>query len=192
MWTIHIDRFLASEGRQRSAVKGDGNCLFRAMSKQLFGTDTLHRQLREFLAGVIVLNHDRYQQFYIPSETTTFQQHQKSIHQLGVWGTQVEIQAASDSYQMPVYVCSPHPTTRQIRWLRFKPSYSPQVPDTSQLPQLSLLYTNGHIEIAHTGCQYDSICTNNGQTLQFPELPDEDKEYEVCRISDNETDSDSD
>ena len=108
MWTIHIDRFLASEGRQRSAVKGDGNCLFRAMSKQLFGTDTLHHQLREFLA-VIVLNHDRYQQFYIPSETTTFQQHQESIHQLGVWGTQVEIQAASDSYQMPVYVCSPIP-----------------------------------------------------------------------------------
>ena len=154
MWTVHIDKFLSSEGMQRSAVKGDGNCLFTAMAKQLFGTDTLNHQLREFLAGVIVLNRDRYQQFYICSETTSFRQHQKPIHQLGVWGTQIEIQAAGDSYQMPVYVCSPHLTTTQIRWLRFKPSYSPQVPDTSQLPQLSLLYTNGHIEIAHTGCHY--------------------------------------
>ncbi len=74
-----------------------------------------------------MLNRDRYQKFYITSETTTFQQYSKSIHQLGLLGKQVEIQAASDNYQMPVYVCSPHPTTTQIRWLRFKPSYSPQV-----------------------------------------------------------------
>ena len=112
----------------------------------------IDHQLREFLAGVIALNCDRYQQFYIPSEPTTFQQHQESIHQLGVWGTQIEIQAVNDNYQIPVYVCSPHPTTRQIRWLRFKPSYGPQVPDTSRLPRRFrfLLYPIGQIKTAHT------------------------------------------
>ena len=171
--------------------EGDGNCLFRALSKQLFGTDSFHCQLRIFLADIVFLNSDRYRQFYIPSGTRTFEQHQGAIRKLAVWGTQVEIQVASDNYQIPIYVCSPHPTTGQIRWLRFKPSYSLCKPVTSELPQVSLLYTNSHVELAHTGYYYDSIYSTSQQKLECPELPDEDAQYEVCMVSDITSDSDS-
>ena len=161
-WTLNVDKFLTYEDRQRDRIKGDGNC---ALSKQLFGTDSFHCQLRMFLADIVFPNSDRCRQFYIPSGTRTFEQHQGAIRKLAVWGTQVEIQAASDSYQIPIDVCSPHPTTGQIRWLRFKPSYSPCKPVTSELPQVSLLYTNSHVELTHTGCHYDSIYSTSQEKL---------------------------
>ena len=185
-----MDKFLTYEDRQQDRIKGDGNCLFRTLSKQFFGTDSFHCQLRMFLADIVFLNSDRYRQFYIPSGTRTFEQHQGAIRKLAVWGTQVEIQAASDSYQIPIYVCSLHPRAGQIRWLCFKPSYSPV---TSELPQVSLLHTNfnSHVELAHTGCHYDSIYSTSQQKLECPELPDEDAQYEVCMVSDITSDSDS-
>ena len=193
MWSFNIDKFLAAETKKRDPVKGDGNCLFRALTKQLFGTDTMHISLRKYVAEVIHMNHYHYSQFFIPyGRTRTFEKHQTETKNPGVWGTQVELQVASDCYQLPVYVCSPHPQTKIIRWLIFRPQSLPEEPSMSCLPQLSLPYTKNHIQLAHTGCHYDSVISSKSSDFKMDhhDLPGEDGEYEV-RVLTSDSDSGS-
>ena len=54
---------LRSQGRRTYNVLPDGNCMFRALSLQLFGTDEFHGQLRQMLLAVIQSNHTIYEPY---------------------------------------------------------------------------------------------------------------------------------
>ena len=114
--SVAIEEFLAKQKRRLDNVRGDGNRLFRSLSKQLFGTDCWHVSLRMYISDVLIMNSDRYNVMFIPyQQTLIFSQHLKAIQKLGTWGSQVEIQAASDCFQIPIFVCSPHPQSQEIR-----------------------------------------------------------------------------
>lgn len=186
-WSINIDRFLSAERKRRDRVKGDGNCLFRALSKQLFGAEAMYKNLRMYLTEVINEHSEIYSQYFIPNRNTrTFEEHKRKLQIPGTWGTQLELQAISECYQLPVYVCSPHPESGIYRWLIFRPMrHLLDVPSKANLPEPSLPHTENHIQLAHTGCHYDSVVSSVGldQRMDCPDLPDQDEEFELRIIS---------
>lgn len=46
-------------------IGGDGNCMFRAVSDQLYGTEIYHRELRMFAIQYIILERKFYQDFVV-------------------------------------------------------------------------------------------------------------------------------
>ena len=107
-----VDDFLMSQDRSAHLILPDGNCLFRALSHQLYGCEKYHVELRNILLHVLQGNFTTYKSFWIedtPQGKVTFQEHLKNLTKLGSWGTQVEIQAASDCY-MAIFVCSSNPS----------------------------------------------------------------------------------
>ncbi len=65
------------------------------------------------------------------------------------------------------YCCIKSGNPLSIFW--GNPGYAPASTGHITTVTAVSVYTNGHNEKAHTGFHYDSICTNNGQTLQFPD-----------------------
>ena len=103
-----VESFLMSQNRYMHDISPDGNCLFRALSHQVFGNDNYRVQVRQLLLGVIQSNHATYQPYWIedmPWGKVTFDEHLQRLANLGNWGTQLELQAISDCYKVPVFVC---------------------------------------------------------------------------------------
>ena len=54
---------LRALGLYAASTLGDGNCLFRALSDQLYGTDSYHRKLRQEICDWIENHKARYEPF---------------------------------------------------------------------------------------------------------------------------------
>ena len=153
----HLDDFLYYQSRRRHTVLGDGNCLFRVVSHQLYATEDFHAQLRQSLHHYIEQNKSKYEAYWIDS-TTSYSHHLQQLKMLGSWGTQLELQAFCDYLCLPLFVCSPNSQTRAYSWGKFTP-YTHNSSPAVTLPLSGLPFTVGHLEIAHssTGDHYDSV-----------------------------------
>ena len=81
---------------------GDGNCLFRALSHQLYGTDEHHLFLRTTLVRYENLDRSTFKTYLIPSVNEySIPSHCNKLASHGVWGTQVELVA---TVTLTVYV----------------------------------------------------------------------------------------
>ena len=113
-----VESFLMSQCRLAHDVLPDGNCMFRALSHQIYGSDQHHVHVRSMLLEVIESNKIIYQPYWIedtPWGKTTFNEHLQKLALVGSWGTQVELQAVSDCFNVTVFVCSPNPSGI-VRW----------------------------------------------------------------------------
>lgn len=81
-------------------VRGDGNCLFRAISDQVYGTDKHYNILRRYCMDYLVIN-KRYFEPYIDEE---FDEYIKDKRRDTVWGDDVEIEVLSEIYNRPVEI----------------------------------------------------------------------------------------
>ena len=48
-------------------------------------------------------------------------EHITVMKQEGTWATQVELYAIASYFQIPLYLCSPHPATKKYTWLLLDP-----------------------------------------------------------------------
>lgn len=90
-------------------VRGDHNCLFRAIADQVYGTEEAHRAVRAAVMDYIDLQRDFFSAFVSePFEEYVARKRQDRCH-----GNHVEIQAAAELYARPVevYVYSLTPLT---------------------------------------------------------------------------------
>ena len=81
-------------------VRGDGNCLFRAISDQVYGTDKHYDILRRYCMDYLVIK-KRYFEPYIDEE---FGGYIKDKRRDTVWGDDVEIEILSEIYNRPVEI----------------------------------------------------------------------------------------
>ena len=96
--------------------------VFRALSHQLYGRDQHHVHVQCMLLEVIESNKIIYQPYWIedmPWGKTTFNEHLQRVAVVESWGTQVELQAVSDCFN--VSVCSPNPSGI-VRWEKKVPT----------------------------------------------------------------------
>lgn len=84
-------------------VEGDGNCLFRSISHQLYGSENYHKNLRELTMNYITLEKEFFAQ-YIVGGMEAFTEYIARKRQDGVWGDDVEIEAMSEIYGISIVI----------------------------------------------------------------------------------------
>ena len=96
---------LAKYQRFIDVIIGDGNCFFRTISKELFGTEKFHPGLRQILVAFVTHNPSLFQALDF---TNNFKKHCNKMSRNGIYATQVELQATATFLQLPLYVSQNH------------------------------------------------------------------------------------
>lgn len=94
---------LASLGLYASNTTGDGNCLFRALSDQLYGDESHCREIRSGSVGYIKAHPDRFAAF-VGEFGESFDMYTKRLMQDAVYGGHLEVVAAAEHYAADIAI----------------------------------------------------------------------------------------
>lgn len=163
---------LAKYQRFIDVIAGDGNCFFRAISKELFASEKFHQQLRQILVTFILHNPSLFQALDF---TNNFKKHCNKMLRNGTYATQVELQAMATFLQLPLYVFTKPSPAKDWQWTCFVPqkfapsSYGYDI----RLKNLPLpAPPQYHIEICHTNLNhYDHVVPLNFSDNSITYLP---------------------
>ena len=153
---------------------GDGNCLFRALSLQLTGTQDHHLEIRKVIAEFEKTN-EIFEQLHKTINQTPFSSHLQNIKKTCVWGTTVEILATSSMFHVDVYVATDSYHPGRPTWLKYTPRATPVLLDTALKSKfdahLNSGFHRGWVEIAHLSkSHFDAIKPLSGTTLVRPTI----------------------
>ncbi|CED82713.1 OTU (ovarian tumor)-like cysteine protease [Phaffia rhodozyma] len=97
---------LASMGLYASNTVGDGNCMFRALSDQLYGTPKEHMSLRREICDYLDANIDIFE-FFV-DDGRPFAEHMRAMRENGTWGGHLELTAFARLKQKWIKVVQPN------------------------------------------------------------------------------------
>ena len=139
-------------------VLGDGNCLFRALSRLLFDSEEWHALVRQQIVEFESLNSALMQ----PYCDVNIADHISRVKYLTKWGTHIELVAAASILRLPIYVCTQKCGNGQYYWEVFKPIQRSYLRFSESL-SLQKPVGIDHFEICHTmRCHYDIITMSDG------------------------------
>jgi len=95
---------LKKRGLEMAEQEGDGNCLFRAVSLQVYGDPNNHAEVRKRCMDFMAKDEAHFAQF-IPDEP--FGEYVRRKRVIGVHGNNPEIQAISELFNRPVEIYEP-------------------------------------------------------------------------------------
>lgn len=112
----HYHNALAAQGLRTHAVEGDGNCLFRSVSHQVYGDDKFHTVVRQMCMDYME-SEKEYFEPYVVGDMSAFLRYLQHKRRDGVWGDDPEIQAMCELYDRPaeVYAYDPQHGFRKLR-----------------------------------------------------------------------------
>jgi hypothetical protein len=84
-------------------IAGDGNCLFRAISHQLYVTQERHVELRQAVVDHIILHSERYRQ-HVEVDGVLLLDYARQMAQQGCWGGELEIRAIEEIIDRKIHV----------------------------------------------------------------------------------------
>ena len=84
---------------------GDGNCMFRAVSDQVYGNEEYHDIIREKCMDYLLIEREFFSQF-IEGGDKEFDNYITMKRKSGVWGDDIELQAISEIYNRPIEIYS--------------------------------------------------------------------------------------
>lgn len=100
---------LREAGLYAANILGDGNCLFRALADQLYGSPSMHLAIRHEICDYLAANADRYRLFVDEDSVKGgFEGHVREMRQPGTYGTNIELSAFVARYRRPVKVYQPN------------------------------------------------------------------------------------
>ncbi|CAD7954933.1 unnamed protein product [Amoebophrya sp. A120] len=85
----------------------DGNCLYRSVSDQMYGTPEFHEMVRKKCFEYMRLERAHFQNFLNVYEDGDFDSYVDRKQQLGVWADDMEIQCLSEIYDSGVEIYDP-------------------------------------------------------------------------------------
>jgi len=85
-------------------VEGDGNCQFRALADQLYGSQEHHLELRAQVVAQLRKDPGRFKGF-VPG---SFEDYVADMALPGTWGDHVTLQAAADAFGVQIHVFTDH------------------------------------------------------------------------------------
>jgi len=116
---------LRRQGWETRKVAGDGNCLFRAVSHQLFGTEEHHPTLRRLCMDYMENERAYFQPFvavanaeeaYLSVDSAdAFARYVERKRRHGVWGDEPEIQALCELFRVSAVVYGLDDSERNLR-----------------------------------------------------------------------------
>lgn len=110
------DALAASEALQIHAVEGDGNCMFRAVSHQVYGDDAHHALVRARCMDYME-SEKEYFEPYVVGDMAAFERYLAHKRRPGIWGDDPELQALCELYDRPAEVFAYDPASgyRKLR-----------------------------------------------------------------------------
>lgn len=96
---------LRALGLYPASTLGDGNCLFRALSDQLYGSPSKHAQLRQDICNYIVKHKSRYEPFV--EDERGLDAHIRCMKENGTYGGHMELSAFAHMVKRDVKVVQP-------------------------------------------------------------------------------------
>ena len=150
--------FLTAHGQKLDIALPDGNCLFRALSKQMTGDPSNHPQLRKILIDLIASNAQVFGRGWTVNNCS-LEEHVANISRLSEFGSHAEIKAAASLTQAPVYVATDSlRTNKECAWTVFTPFPKTRLNklDTCRLGFVS--ESRMWYELAYTNqCHHDGV-----------------------------------
>lgn len=118
-------------------VRRDGNCLFRAVSDQVYGTEEHHAHVRKWTCDFMEQNEERFLPWF-GDEDQSYGEYVEHMRTDGVWAGHIEIQAISLVFEVNIRIhqCS-------------KPSYTIHNHAEDDAPAIHMFY--------HFGEHYASV-----------------------------------
>ena len=104
--TDPLTAFLKTGGRQVHTVPGDGNCMFRSLSHQLYGSSEQNFAVRSLLLRFESNNRETFSKFLTEINSPNMDTHIHGLTLPGKWGTHIELYAAGTYFQIPFFFCS--------------------------------------------------------------------------------------
>ncbi|CAL6435044.1 unnamed protein product [Bathycoccus prasinos] len=95
-----LRRRLFWRGLRENEVDGDGNCQFRAIADQLYGSSDRYAEVRANIVEHLRSNSSRYSAF-VPDSYDTYIE---KVGRDGTWGDHLTLQAASNVYRLEIRV----------------------------------------------------------------------------------------
>ncbi|ODO07159.1 hypothetical protein L198_00738 [Cryptococcus wingfieldii CBS 7118] len=97
---------IARLGLSLRDVQGDGNCLFRCLSDQLYGTEKRHAEMRRLVCDYLASHKDTMEGFVVPFMKTGegFEGYVSRMRQSKQFGSHIEIQAAARIFRRDIRV----------------------------------------------------------------------------------------
>ena len=150
-------------------VLADGNCMFYALSHQLFGSPNRDFQVRLLLVRFENKNTSIFSSLLTSINEPDMSSHIKKMLRPGTWGSHVELLAAATYFQVPIYILKEN----QCVWEVLKPLGPPQNFKYQLLPEIDIEAEDfrlpHHIELLHSNnCHYDSLISTAGCTSSSP------------------------
>jgi hypothetical protein len=105
-----FEKKLLEKGMHIVEVSGDGNCLFRAVSHQLYGTDSYHLELRRQCVQHMKEHKER---FFLFCESD-FDKYLATMRIPGTWGSEMEIRALEEITNMFICIYASTDTKRVL------------------------------------------------------------------------------
>ena len=107
---------LADKELEIVGAEGDGNCLFRTVSHQMYGRQDHHAMIRSACVDYME-NEAAYFSNFVVGGHQTFAEYLSNMRQDGEWGDEPEIQAMCEMYDRPadVYVYDEEEGCRVVR-----------------------------------------------------------------------------
>eukprot|EP00933_Yihiella_yeosuensis_P073086 TRINITY_DN8165_c0_g2_i1.p1 TRINITY_DN8165_c0_g2~~TRINITY_DN8165_c0_g2_i1.p1 ORF type:complete len:190 (-),score=26.30 TRINITY_DN8165_c0_g2_i1:22-591(-) len=101
---LRLAKLLEKHGVKERPVHGDGNCQFRALADQLYGSQDHHASVREQVVDQLESFSERYQGF-VPGK---FADYVQEMAKDGTWGDHVTLQAVADALGVRIHVLTDH------------------------------------------------------------------------------------
>ncbi|XP_028393840.1 OTU domain-containing protein 3-like [Dendronephthya gigantea] len=99
---VSFSNQLQALGYKIKDIKGDGNCLFRALADQLDGTDDGHLRYRRIIAKYLADHREEYEPFV--EDNKTFDEHVRELNKAGTFGGNDSIVAFSRCYGLNIVI----------------------------------------------------------------------------------------
>ena len=100
-FTSDLEGQLAEAGLALRPVTGDGNCLFRSLSHQMYGNESDHSNLRSRVCNHLCQKPDLYSPFLVDEQMTNYA---KRMAQNGTFGGNIELVAFCREFNVDIAV----------------------------------------------------------------------------------------
>ncbi|KAI3647429.1 hypothetical protein MP228_007650 [Amoeboaphelidium protococcarum] len=101
-----LESSLQKNGLRLQQIKGDGNCLFRALSDQLHGSEDRHVEIRQMVCDYIDKHRDDFVPFLLEEDdgNTDIDEYVAKMRQNGTYGGNIELVAFSRSMAAEIWI----------------------------------------------------------------------------------------